>query len=375
MRAQFVGQRDRAPQPFRRTVAVAAGQRGLGRVQQRLAQRIGLAEDRPCGGGLVPGGEQLDASLNTFANLSQQLPVDQGLFPGQILQTALTTSRDGYVVWGVGGAGTGNQVIYTYNAHTGATSITIDVSSPALLPRVSVSADGTSSLIGWAQFNMNGYLTSRYPNVISSANITGHAYDSANGIIYGQFPDSSQPTGPAAGGVSSGTPAMLVMDADNLTVRDRITIPEDMVGRAVLDSAGANLYAISESGVMVLPVGSLNSYPRLTAGVEDVLVQTNFCNRSSVTQNLTITDPGGNHTDFTITPSQAGVIISPSSGVTPATVHVSVDPTAFAGTNGTTPITLTLGSASAVNQPRPVRVLMSNPDQDQRGTTVDVPAT
>ena len=58
VRAQFVGQRDRAPQPFRRAVAVAAGQRGLGRVQQRLAQRIGLAEDRPRGGGLVPGGEQ-----------------------------------------------------------------------------------------------------------------------------------------------------------------------------------------------------------------------------------------------------------------------------------------------------------------------------
>ena len=312
-------------------------------------------------------------SLNTFANLSQQLPVTQGTFPGQILQTALTTSRDGYVVWGVGGAGTGNQVIYTYNARTGAMSITLDVSSPALLPRVSVSADGASAMIGWAQFNIHGYLTSRYPNVISSLNITGHVFDSNNGIIYGQFPDSSQPSGPAAGNVSTGTPAMLVMDADNLTVRDRITIPEDMVGRAVIDSSSSTLYAISESGVMVLPVGSLSKYPRITSGVEDVLVQTNFCNRSSVTQNLTITDPGGNHTDFTVTPSQAGVIVSPSSGVTPATIHVSVDPTAFAGTNGTTPVALNLSSASAVNQPRPVRVLMSNPDQDQRGTIVDVP--
>ncbi len=312
-------------------------------------------------------------SLNTFANLAQQLPVTQGTFSGQILQTALTTSRDGYVVWGVGGAGTGNQVIYTYNAHTGAMSITMDVSSPSLLPRVSVSADGTSAMIGWAQFNINGYLTSRYPNVISSLNITGHVYDSNNGIIYGQFPDSSQPSGPAAGSVSTGTPAMLVMDADNLTVRDRITIPEDMVGRAVIDSSSSTLFAVSESGVMVLPVGSLSKYPRIASGVEDVLIQTNFCNRSSVTQNLTITDPGGNHTDFSVTPSQAGVIVSPSSGVTPATIHVSVDPTAFACTNGTTPVTLNLSSASAVNQPRPVRVLMSNPDQDQRGTIVDVP--
>ena len=311
--------------------------------------------------------------LSTFASLSQQLPVIQATFPGQILQTALTTSRDGYIVWGVGGAGTGNQVIYTYNAHTGNMAVTIDVSSPALLPRVSVSADGSTAMIGWAQFSAAGILTARYPNVISSANITGHAFDSSNGIIYGQFPDSSQPTGPSLAPPLPAVPAMLIMDSDNLTVRDRIVIPEDMVGRAVLNAAATTLYAISESGVMVLPVGSLNSSPRLAAGSEDVLVQTNFCNRNAVTQTLTITDPGGNHTDFSISPSQAGVIVSPSSGVTPATVHVSVDPSAFAGINGTTAITLTLSSQSAVNQPRPVRVLMSNPDQDQRGTVVDVP--
>ena len=44
VRAKAVGQRDRAPQPFRRASTVAAGQRGLGRVQQRLAERVGLAE-------------------------------------------------------------------------------------------------------------------------------------------------------------------------------------------------------------------------------------------------------------------------------------------------------------------------------------------
>ncbi len=39
------------------------------------------------------------------------------------------------------------------------------------------------------------------------------------------------------------------------------------------------LYAISDSGVMALPVGSLNQYNRIAASVEDVLVATNFCNR------------------------------------------------------------------------------------------------
>jgi len=58
VRGQAGGQRDRAPQPFRRASTVAAGQRGLGRVQQRLAERVGLAEAGPRGGGRVLGADQ-----------------------------------------------------------------------------------------------------------------------------------------------------------------------------------------------------------------------------------------------------------------------------------------------------------------------------
>ena len=45
------------------------------------------------------------------------------------------------------------------------------------------------------------------------------------------------------------------MASDNLTVRSKILIPEDLVGRIVMNSAGTILYAISDSGVTVLPVG------------------------------------------------------------------------------------------------------------------------
>jgi uncharacterized protein (TIGR03437 family) len=317
--------------------------------------------------------------INTFANLSQTLPVQAATFPGQIVQTALASSGDGYTVWGVAGAGTGNQVIYRYEARRGTLSIMIDISSPPLLPRVSVSDDGSYAMIGWALFNTYS-LQGRYPDVADSPNITGHAIDSKNGILYGQFPDASQPTAPPlastqpAGQASSAIlPAILLMDADNLTVRERIVIPENMVGRAVLSASGGVLYAISDSGVMVLPVGSLNQYHRVAAVQEDVLVQSSFCNRKALVQSLTIIDPAGGSTDFRITPSRSGVTVSPSSGTTPATVQVRVDPAAFQGANGTTPVTLTLSSATAINQPRPVRLLVNNPDQDQRGTVVNVP--
>jgi uncharacterized protein (TIGR03437 family) len=323
------------------------------------------------------------AVVATLANLATALPVNQATFPGQISETALTPSADGSTVWGIGGAGTGTQVIYQYNARSNTVSAETDVSSPPLLPRVSVASDGSSAMIGWALFSNQGYIAARYPNVITSPNITGSVIDSKNGIIYGQFPDASQPTGPPAAssaspaGTASSTnlPAILIMSSDNLTVQDRIVMPENMVGRAILNSAATTIYAISDSGVMVLPVGNLNQYHRLAAAQEDVLIQTNFCNTSSVVQTLTITDPGGGNTDFTITPSQSGVTVSPASGVTPATVQIRVNPTVLVSTGGTAVVTLTLSSQSAVNQPRPVRLLVNNPDLNQRGTIVNVPGT
>jgi uncharacterized protein (TIGR03437 family) len=314
------------------------------------------------------------AVVGTFANLAKSLPVNEATFPGQILETAMAASADGQVIWGIGGGGTGTQVIYQYYARTNSLAVTTDVSQPPLLPRVSVAADGSYAMVGWSLLQ-GSYIKGRYPNVLASPNITGHAIDSTKGIIYGQFPDASQPVGPPAAAAAGAVimPSLLLMAADNLTILDRITIPENMVGHAVLSSDGSMLYAVSDSGVMVLPVGSLNQYPRVQAAQEDVFVQSNFCNRNAVTQTLTIADPGGNHTDFSIGASAPGVTIVPSSGVTPATVQVQVNPNLFPSSSGTTAVTLTISSQTAVNQPRPVRLLVNNPDVNQRGTVIDIP--
>jgi len=321
--------------------------------------------------------------LNTLANLAGTLPVSVPTFPGQILETALTTSGDGTVIWGIGGATTGAQIIYQYHSQYNSLTAFGYSSAPPLLPRVSVAYDGSYAMVGWILMNAAGVTQSKYPNVVTSTNVTGQAIDSKNGIIYAQIPDASQPTGPpytsthstsskAGTAPSTGLPTLLLMDSDNLTVRDRILIPEDIVGRIVMNSAATVLYAISDSGVTVLPVGSLNQAHRLAADREDILVQTTFCNRSALTQSMTITDPGGNQTEFSISTSQAGVTVSPSSGMTPATVQVTVDPGQFLS-QGTTAVTLTIGSVTSVNVPPSVRLLVNTPDEYQRGTVVDVP--
>ncbi|HEX3747431.1 MAG TPA: hypothetical protein VHW09_26020 [Bryobacteraceae bacterium] len=319
--------------------------------------------------------------VSTLTNLTVATPVPVPTFPGQILQTALATSGDGTVIWGIGGAGTGTQVIYQYHALTHSLYAEGYVSSPPMLPRVSVNNDGSYAMVGWILMNSSFQTQSKYPNVVTSTNVTGHAFDSAHGIIYGQIPDLSQPSGPpytaspAAGSTSSvSLPTLLTMASDNLTVTGRVYIPENIIGRTVLNSAGTTLYAISDSGVTVFPVGSLNQAHRLASDHEDVMVSTTFCDRSAVQQSFTLSDPGGNKTDFTISTAQPGVTVSPSSGMTPATVTVTIDPGQFQ-TKGTMAVMLNIGSSTAVNVVPTVRLLVSNPDEYQRGSVVNVPGT
>jgi uncharacterized protein (TIGR03437 family) len=107
--------------------------------------------------------------------------------------------------------------------------------------------------------------------------------------------------------------------------------------------------------------------------VRDVVARGTFCNRNVITQTIVITDPGGGNTDFLLSTDTQGVTISPSSGITPATVQVRVDPTTFQNQNGTLSVAITMKSLTAVNLPPQIRLLINNRNPDQRGTFVNLP--
>ena len=100
---------------------------------------------------------------------------------------------------------------------------------------------------------------------------------------------------------------MSLLDADNLTVREQLSLPENIVGKMVLSKAGDVAYAVSDSGVMALPVGRLSQFHRVSAAQSDVVARGNFCDQKVITQTLTITDPGGGNTDFAISAGMTAV--------------------------------------------------------------------
>ncbi len=133
------------------------------------------------------------------------------------------------------------------------------------------------------------------------------------------------------------------------------------------------MYVLSESGMMILPVGQIDRVPRLQASNEDLVFRSNFCAPGLMTQDLTVTDVAGGNVPFFVSSNLPGVRLSAASATTPATIKVTIDPAAFRNLRGTVAGAISIWSSRAANILAPVRVLVNVPEPDQRGTAVNVP--
>jgi len=309
-----------------------------------------------------PGSGSL-SPLDTLANVAAKtLPVPTGNFPPDITNASIAASADGNIIYGMGGS-TGT---FTFRYNVPARQVGpggIVLASGILGPRVvSLNRDGSRILAGWVLIDEAGAFVSYFKAKSNQFSVGSTAIDSSRGLIYAQMPERA------------GDPPMLqVLDAHNLAVIEKLKLPENLSGKSLLSRDGSMLYSVSESGILLLPVGSLGKQPRVTALQEDIVFRGSACDRRAGTQEFDVVDPGGGRTAFSVKAGSPGVTVQPASGVTPARVRVTVDPAAFSQQKGTLAVPLTLESAAAVNIPNPVRVLINLREPDQRGTFINVP--
>jgi uncharacterized protein (TIGR03437 family) len=302
--------------------------------------------------------------LATLANVvANTLPVAPANFPPDITTASVAASADGLQVYGLGG--TTNTVTFHYDVNAKAVYPGAIVTNSGVLgPRVvSLNHDGSLVMAGWVMISSSGF-GNYFTQHTNQFSVGSTAFDDSRGLLYAQIPM-----------VEGEPPTLMVVTSNNLTLQERLQLPENLSGKSVLSSDSNTLYSISESGVTVLPVGSIAQQPRVLAQQEDLVFRGSFCNQGVTTQQLTIVDPGGNNTPFTISPDTPGVSVSPAQGVTPAVVTVSADPTAFLNQTGTVVAHLNLQSSTAINTIPSVRVLINNAAPNQVGTFVDVPGT
>ncbi|MBI3207926.1 MAG: hypothetical protein HYZ37_03375, partial [Candidatus Solibacter usitatus] len=321
---------------------------------------------------------------------TKSLPQPVASFPNSIVGASMTASGDGLFIFGSalasggssggsggGASGGGNQTLeYTYDVTTRSLKATLWIWGTVPGPRaVSTNFDGTLHMSAWSLYDRTHDMSLSFYHVQNLDAGGTHVFDSARGRIYAQFVEKAAAAAPGVTTtVTLPTPApLLILDADNLRQRDKLLVPENFSGKSVLSSDGAVMYGISDSGVMIVPIGDLSRIPRLTVSKEDLTFKGNFCDRRISTQEVTIIDPSGAATDFALSSTTAGISFTPARGVTPATVRITVDPSAFQNQKGTVTAQITIQSVKAANVASPIRVLINNKEPDQRGTSVNIP--
>jgi uncharacterized protein (TIGR03437 family) len=304
------------------------------------------------------------------ALVAKTIPQPLGSFPPNIVAASMNVNADSSVIIGLT-----DTLQFGYSTATHQLNVLGYTASPVLGPRtVSVAGDGSSYLAGWGLFlcgpgggvacGTQFALVGEFLNPSGILNIGSHAIDISSNTVYAQVPTSA-----------TDKPTLMIADADNLNIRDRLQLSENLAGKSVLNAAATVMYSVSASGVTVLPVGTLSKAHRIQATQSDLIFRNSFCNLGKVTQALTIVDQGGGNIPFSLSTSTSGVLFSATSGVTPATIQVAIDPTQFANQTGTTVGSISISSPSAINIPANVRLLVNTTQPDQRGTIVDLPGT
>lgn len=284
--------------------------------------------------------------------------------PGDIVGAAMGVSGDGRWIYCLT-----DTYRFRYEVLPRRMQVVGYTAEPPMGPRaVSVNYDGTLQVGGWALRDRSGQNIAQFVNPAGLLSVGSHAIDHRRGVIYSEVPQGTD-----VKLTKLPPPVLTIVAADNLALIESLELPEHLAGRGVLSADGSMMYAVSESGVMFLPVGSLDTERRVTATVEDLVFRANSCDRRTQSADLQIVDLSDQATEFSLTSDTAGIRFSAVTGVTPATIRITVDPLAFQSANSVVTATVTITAPNSVRLPSKVRLVINLKDPDQRGTSFNVP--
>ena len=307
--------------------------------------------------------------------------------PGGVMALAsharLQASRDGRTIVGVHeAAATRTAFVFDVTSSTVLSSRTV----PAISPVVAVSPDGSRFLTGPMLFETASMLVLAQQNTANSpfvfpAGTTFNTQTVQGGAVYaqtstGQVLVTSYNIVPVASpAAKSNTAELLFNTPDNLLIQLGIQLPENLGGKMVITSDSATIYAISESGFLVLPIGTLQQSPLAIPDTNVALLASDQCGITAAQNSAVI--PVRNAGGKTLT---ATVQVLTSTATSPS-VRVTNRPyggdvtaqfnSAVARNLGTnTPDQLLIQSSEAVNIIPTVRVFQNNRNAESRGTII-----
>ncbi len=295
--------------------------------------------------------------------------------PAQILQASAGVSGDLNTILVLAAttpdpsAASQYSVLIRYDVPSHTITPYVFMTTPPFGPRtVTVDQAGDAAVVGWSDLrfiNNEPYFWAQFPNITGAFQLGSTAWDRTRNAIYANISTETE------------NAVLHVAATDNLTIVERLQLQENLSGKSLMSSDMSTMYSASVSGVTILPIAQLSSgVPQVAAAQEDLQFQADACSAGLITRTLYIQNPyNQSAADFTLSlPSGTqGVTLSSSTGITPAVIQVTVDPSMFQSAKGTTTILLTITSTRAVNLPATVRLLVNTHDVNQQGQIIDVP--
>ncbi len=314
-------------------------------------------------------------------------------FPGRLL-----TTPDGNFIIGMvainqttNGAST---TLFVYEVASGTVLRNRIVTGQSTV--LSISPDGARFMAGSTQYdsatlsvnsqlnvaNMPFFLNSTSSTAINlQFNYGGSAFSPNGATLYSAFNN-------AANGARATSSTLFVSNPRHLYTPLGIRLPESVLGRMVITSDGSQLFALSESGLLDLPVAALYDYPIIQPDSTTVFMAVDDCNRGLARTSIRIGNAGKGKLTYAVGNPGNALTAEVSSGVAPSSIKFTMEPgrtnvVRQAGTNlytggannQGTPVNIFLSSPEAINLPPVIRLFMNYRQSDQRGLVFPIPTS
>jgi uncharacterized protein (TIGR03437 family) len=218
--------------------------------------------------------------------------------PAYSIRSNLLATRDGRLIIGVNNINNTTRIAFVYEV---ASATVLRYRTVAGVSSVlSVAPDGSRFLAGSLMFDTETlavlaqqnaanapfvFPTGNQSNFNLQQNQGGSVFSPDGQSLYTAFNIAPVQNPPARANVSR----LLVNDPDNMLIRTGIQMPENLAGKMAITSNGNTMYALSESGFVVIPLSQLPQQPIAMPESTVVMLANDQCGVTEAARRATIT--------------------------------------------------------------------------------------
>ncbi len=237
-------------------------------------------------------------------------------------RSRLAATPDGRYIVGLTNINNNTGVAFVYES--GSASVLRSRQIGNISTVISVAPDGSKFMAGLTLFDTETLAVLAQQNAANAPfpfqsgaqfsltdNVGGSVFAPDGSYLFSAFniPPLSSP--PARPNVSQ----LLINDPDNLLIHLAVQLSENIAGKMVISSDGSVIYALSESGFMILPVGRLRDYPIAMPETRTVLLANDQCGVVADQRTAAVRIQNLGRGRFTITPQLLQTPTTPQAGV------------------------------------------------------------